>query len=398
MIRDEDLQENAARVSAHMLNRLRDLRHPLLVDVRANGLFFGAEFQINGAPATRFAADLVESMVRKGFLTNVIGAGRHILKIRPPMPFQYRECRHADGCADPQFARNPGTRMIETLAQEAAAHWGGTPLRLIRNRENAVFEMALARRRHAPPCACTGRAISPMPRSGPSCGGAPHLAARGVNVPAALPARRRRLCWSPCPMAAPPAPSTWIDGEPLGEAGVPFATPLPQLLDQHHRHLGQLIRDLHDTTATLTLPEGFQRPRWDLDGLTGEAPFWGRFWDHPAATSGPARHPDPRPPWLARTAGGHAGTVQLIHADVLRENVLVNDRSVYLIDFDDSGFGFPLYDLGTTLSQNLYEPAYPDIRDALMAGYGTTDTDMVETDDAGPHLRFGRLDDAASCG
>ena len=87
VIRDEDLQENAARVSAHMLNRLRDLRHPLLVDVRANGLFFGAEFQINGAPATRFAADLVESMVRKGFLTNVIGAGRHILKIRPPMPF-----------------------------------------------------------------------------------------------------------------------------------------------------------------------------------------------------------------------------------------------------------------------------------------------------------------------
>ena len=70
---------------------------------------------------------------------------------------------------------------------------------------------------------------------------------------------------------------------------------------------------------------------------------------------------------------------QLIHADVLRENVLVNGHSVSLIDFDDSGWGFPLYDLGTTLSQNLYEPAYPDIRDALMQGYGTSDRDMVET-------------------
>jgi Ser/Thr protein kinase RdoA (MazF antagonist) len=70
--------------------------------------------------------------------------------------------------------------------------------------------------------------------------------------------------------------------------------------------------------------------------------------------------------------------VQLIHADVLRENVLVNDRAVCLIDFDDSGWGYALYDLGTTLSQNLYEPGYQDIRDALMEGYGTTDTDLVE--------------------
>ncbi len=33
--------------------------------------------------------------------------------------------------------------MIETLAQEAAQHWGGQFPRLIRNRENAVFEIAL---------------------------------------------------------------------------------------------------------------------------------------------------------------------------------------------------------------------------------------------------------------
>ena len=39
--------------------------------------------------------------------------------------------------------------MIETLAAEAAAHWRGTPLRLVRNRENAVFEMALPGGRRA---------------------------------------------------------------------------------------------------------------------------------------------------------------------------------------------------------------------------------------------------------
>jgi 4-aminobutyrate aminotransferase-like enzyme len=88
VIRDEGLQDNAASVSAYVADRMAALRHPLLRDTRSNGLFFGAEFILdNGQPATRFCADLVEAMVASGVLMNVIGAGRNILKIRPPMPF-----------------------------------------------------------------------------------------------------------------------------------------------------------------------------------------------------------------------------------------------------------------------------------------------------------------------
>lgn len=88
VIRDEGLQENAARSSAHVAARMAALKHPLLRDTRSNGLFFGAEFLLDdGQPATRFCADLVEAMVARGVLMNVIGAGRNILKIRPPMPF-----------------------------------------------------------------------------------------------------------------------------------------------------------------------------------------------------------------------------------------------------------------------------------------------------------------------
>jgi 4-aminobutyrate aminotransferase-like enzyme len=90
VIRDEGLQDNAARVSAHVAARMADLRHPLLRDTRSNGLFFGAEFILDdGTPATRFCADLVENMVGRGVLMNVIGAGRNILKIRPPLPFSF---------------------------------------------------------------------------------------------------------------------------------------------------------------------------------------------------------------------------------------------------------------------------------------------------------------------
>jgi Ser/Thr protein kinase RdoA (MazF antagonist) len=79
----------------------------------------------------------------------------------------------------------------------------------------------------------------------------------------------------------------------------------------------------------------------------------------------------------------HARTTKRIpvHADVLRENILVDGAGLSLIDFDDSGMGFAFYDLGTVMSQNLYEPAVHDLRAALLEGYGKlrpVDPAMVE--------------------
>jgi 4-aminobutyrate aminotransferase-like enzyme len=99
VIREEGLQENAARVSGRMVERLRALRHPLLAEVRGAGLFFGVEFVLDGemTPATGFVADVVERMVARGFLMNRIGRAGNTLKIRPPMPFSVE---HADMLAD----------------------------------------------------------------------------------------------------------------------------------------------------------------------------------------------------------------------------------------------------------------------------------------------------------
>lgn len=88
VLQQEGLQENAARVGAHMLARLGALRHPLLADVRGRGFFFGAEFLLaDGAPATAFAAEVAERMVAKGVLLNRIGRHMNTLKMRPPMVF-----------------------------------------------------------------------------------------------------------------------------------------------------------------------------------------------------------------------------------------------------------------------------------------------------------------------
>lgn len=257
---------------------------------------------------------------------------------------------------------------LQALATEAAAHWGGQVVRLIRNRENAVFEMA----------GPMGRAALRLHRQGYQDDAAIRselwwcaaLAAQGVAVPAALTTADGGLLVR-LSNGRNASAIAWVEGEALGEAGVPFDAPLPVLLQQHHA-LGRLLADFHATTDRLTLPADFSRPRWDIAGLVGEQPFWGRFWDHPLATPDQAATLRAARSLLHNRLTDHAisGDFGPIHADVLRENVLVNERSLSLIDFDDSGFGFRLYDLGTVLSQSLYEPHYSQIRDALIAGYG----------------------------
>ena len=43
------------------------------------------------------------------------------------------------------------------------------------------------------------------------------------------------------------------------------------------------------------------------------------------------------------------GTYSMIHADFVAENVLVDEGRVRLIDFDDAGFGWHLFELATSL-------------------------------------------------
>jgi Ser/Thr protein kinase RdoA (MazF antagonist) len=256
-------------------------------------------------------------------------------------------------------------------AETAAKAWDGRILRTLRERENHVFEMVTPQ----------GRAALRLHRAGYQSPAAirselwwcAELARAGLPVPAALPALDGALL-AALPDGRHASVIAWMEGEALGEAAKPFTLPLPQVLDAFHA-LGALLARVHQTTDKLTLPGDFTRPRWDLDGLVGHQPLWGRFWDHPAAT------PDQRATLIrARDALRErlAGDFGLIHADVLRENVLVNGRSVSLIDFDDSGFGFRLHDLGTALVQTFQHPEQPQLRAALMAGYRTIDEDMVK--------------------
>ena len=47
---------------------------------------------------------------------------------------------------------------------------------------------------------------------------------------------------------------------------------------------------------------------------------------------------------------------------------MIDRHQMHLIDFDDGGFGFRLFDLATSLGKMLNAPDYPDLRATLIAG------------------------------
>lgn len=264
---------------------------------------------------------------------------------------------------------------LAALAAEAATHWGGTPVRLIDARENAVFEMALAD---------GTRAALRLHRMGYQSDAAIRselwwtaaLAAKGALVPEPLARENGDLLvlLSNRRMASA---VRWMEGVPLGKAGHSFDMSTDRLVQIHHA-LGRLLAQVHDLTDALTLPDFFIRPAWDTAGLVGDSPFWGRFWDHPAADAAQRDRLIAARGFLAEWLERQTDPLGPIHADVLRENILVDGDRLALIDFDDSGIGFRHHDLGTALLQNLYEPDCTAIRDALVAGYGETRTVTVE--------------------
>jgi len=121
-------------------------------------------------------------------------------------------------------------------------------------------------------------------------------------------------------------------------------------------------------------PTGFRRHAWDAAGLVGEQPFWGRFWELAALTPGQTK-------LLVRARAKMAGELAaygtkpdrygLIHADLVPENLLVDGNRVQVIDFDDAGFGWHLFELATSLYFITGDSIYPTARESLIRGYRT---------------------------
>ena len=200
------------------------------------------------------------------------------------------------------------------------------------------------------------------------------LGAAGITVPTIVPAASGDLFVSHTASGLPGTIQVdlfeWIDGEQLGsvEAGIADA----ESAKATYRTIGELAAKVHNQAVTWQLPAGFTRHAWDAGGLAGEQPFWGRFWEIGAATEAQRtlleRGRDAVFAELSQLAKS-PGTYSMIHADFAPENIMVDGDELRLIDFDDAGFGWHLFELVTSLYFIQGEPYFEQAQDALIEGY-----------------------------
>lgn len=265
---------------------------------------------------------------------------------------------------------------MQALAHLALKRWDldVSGLTALKVRENAVFRIDLNG---------GGRAVLRVHRDGYHSDAAldsefawlRELECAGIQVPRVIRSRHARdfeVVGTPSADGARQVDVfEWIDGCQLGSIEDGVSGKDTDVAAQYFK-IGSIAARMHNHASGWKHPQGFRRHAWDAAGLVGERPLWGRFWEL-AALSGAQRTLLNRARAMIagdlEAMGMHAGQYGLIHADLVPENVLVDGDRVCVIDFDDAGFGWHLFEIATSLYFISAECVFEAARDALLRGY-----------------------------
>jgi Ser/Thr protein kinase RdoA (MazF antagonist) len=138
------------------------------------------------------------------------------------------------------------------------------------------------------------------------------------------------------------------------------------------RTLGAVSARMHAHARAWKLPAGFERPRWDHEHTLGASGHWGRWQDGlgmGAEEVALLSRLDETIERRLRAYGQSSDRFGLVHADIRLANLLVDDGHVRVIDFDDCGFAWFMYDFATTVSFMEEHPRVPELREAWLDGY-----------------------------
>ena len=139
-----------------------------------------------------------------------------------------------------------------------------------------------------------------------------------------------------------------------------------------YEELGAIAARCHDHVLGWQKPDNFERLTWDVDAVFGDTPTWGDWRDAPEVD-------DSVKPTLEKVEatirarldafGKAPDRFNLIHADMRLANLLVDGNRTRLIDFDDCGWGWFLYDFAAAISFIEDDPRIPDLKSAWVRGY-----------------------------
>jgi Ser/Thr protein kinase RdoA (MazF antagonist) len=136
--------------------------------------------------------------------------------------------------------------------------------------------------------------------------------------------------------------------------------------------LGAVSARMHAHARAWRRPPGFDRPTWDYEHCLGPLGYWGAWQDGLGIGPEERRQLDRLDETIARRLRAYGQGPErfgLVHADIRLANLLVEADHVRVIDFDDCGFSWFMYDFATTVSFMEDHPRVPELRAAWLEGY-----------------------------
>lgn len=257
---------------------------------------------------------------------------------------------------------------MSNIVEQALILWGwqGASYTLAAARENAVYRVTCGGRRFALRLHRQGYRTDAQLRSELQWMNA--CAQGGLPVPAPVAAQSGSMLHLVADVQVDAL--AWLDGAPLSEVFDGFTAGARSAV---MRSLGQHMARLHHVSDLWHPPASFTRPAWDHDGLLGEAPLWDRFWQNPALRPSERQQLEAFRSFaqkhLARQHLAQAADYGLIHADLVAGNVMIHHDALTLIDFDDGGYGFRLFEVATALLKHLDAGDFGALKHALISGY-----------------------------
>ncbi|CAD7340162.1 MULTISPECIES: phosphotransferase enzyme family protein [unclassified Sphingobium] len=279
---------------------------------------------------------------------------------------------------DTFYSRTPDEQIaaLQLLAEAALKQWPGRFTRLtpVKYRENAVFSVfrddgrrfAVRIHRHGYHSSDALRSELAWMRS---------LSDAGVGAPlSALSHGGDALVGITHPAVPEPRQVDfleWLPGTPIGSADEGLALTGSDAIAAMEK-VGALAARVHGHSRTWRGAGTMVRHAWDEHGLIGPEPFWGQFWNMPGLT--PAQltllqQARERAAHDLAAFGKGSDRYGLIHADFVPENLLFDGERINLIDFDDCGFGWHMFELATALFFLEHQNDNAQLTHALLRGY-----------------------------
>ena len=136
--------------------------------------------------------------------------------------------------------------------------------------------------------------------------------------------------------------------------------------------LGAISARMHGHARAWPRPAVFARPRWDYEHTIGPRGHWGAWQAGLGMGAQERRQLERLDATIAArlTAFGQGeNRFGLVHADLRLANVLIDGSTVRVIDFDDCGLSWFMYDFATAVSFMEDHPRVPELREAWVRGY-----------------------------